>query len=232
MIDYKAYFTLSYGLYIVSSGDRNTGNGFIANSVFQVTADPPRIAVSCNKNNHTFKFLEKYGLFALSVLAQDASPEIISDFGYKSGNVFDKLRNHQVIYGETGVPVISADCLSYMECKVVQTFEVGTHVIFIGELMHSVMLDETRKCMTYDYYRNVKRGAAPKNAPTYVDKSLLDPVKKDNINFQSYKCSVCGYVYDESQGDESQGVMPGTKFSDVSDLWKCPLCGTGKEDFE
>ena len=32
-----------------------------------------------------------------------------------------------------------------------------------------------------------------------------------------YKCTVCGYVYDE----EKEGV----KFADLPDYWTCPLCG-------
>ncbi len=39
-----------------------------------------------------------------------------------------------------------------------------------------------------------------------------------------YKCTVCGYVYDE----EKEGV----KFADLPEDWTCPLCGVGKELFE
>jgi rubredoxin len=39
-----------------------------------------------------------------------------------------------------------------------------------------------------------------------------------------YKCTVCGYIYDE----EKEGV----KFEELSDDWSCPLCGVGKELFE
>ena len=39
-----------------------------------------------------------------------------------------------------------------------------------------------------------------------------------------YRCSTCGYVYDE----EKEGV----KFADLPDNWSCPVCGEGKEGFE
>ncbi len=232
MIDLNAFFTLSYGLYIVTSGTHDSANGFIANSVFQVTAEPPRIAVSCNKNNYTHDFLEKSGLFALSVLANNASPELISDFGYKSGRVMNKFEGKIIKYGVSGVPVVIQNCLSYFECKIVQKVDVGTHRIFIGELLHSEMLDKKNQCMTYDFYRNVRKGAAPKNAPTYIEKSGIDVHKKDSNEKSSYKCNVCGYIYDVSEGAPSNGVAPGTPFSQIPGSWKCPLCGTGKEDFE
>ena len=43
-----ALHSISYGLYIVASGDgRRLGQ--IANTVFQVSSDPPTLAVSINK---------------------------------------------------------------------------------------------------------------------------------------------------------------------------------------
>jgi rubredoxin len=45
-------------------------------------------------------------------------------------------------------------------------------------------------------------------------------------------CTVCGYVYDESQGDADSGIAPGTKFEDIPEDWVCPVCGVGKDQFE
>ena len=46
-----------------------------------------------------------------------------------------------------------------------------------------------------------------------------------------YVCEVCGYIYDEEQGDPENGVAPGTQWKDVPETWVCPLCGVGKELF-
>jgi len=48
---------------------------------------------------------------------------------------------------------------------------------------------------------------------------------------KKYKCEVCGYIYDPSEGDSDSGIQPGTAFDDIPDDWECPLCGVGKEDF-
>ena len=45
-----------------------------------------------------------------------------------------------------------------------------------------------------------------------------------------YVC-VCGYVYDEAVGEESQNVPAGTKWEDVTEDFNCPICGLGKENF-
>lgn len=47
-----------------------------------------------------------------------------------------------------------------------------------------------------------------------------------------YKCMVCGYVYDEEEGDLGQDVTPGTVWEQVSEDWVCPVCGVNKNQFE
>lgn len=49
---------------------------------------------------------------------------------------------------------------------------------------------------------------------------------------KSYVCTVCGYVYDPSVGDEDNGIAPGTAFEDIPEEWVCPLCGATKDVFE
>ncbi|MBE3580728.1 MAG: rubredoxin [Thermoanaerobacteraceae bacterium] len=49
---------------------------------------------------------------------------------------------------------------------------------------------------------------------------------------EKYICTVCGYVYDPSQGDPENGIPAGTPFSDLPEEWVCPLCSADKEMFE
>jgi rubredoxin len=47
-----------------------------------------------------------------------------------------------------------------------------------------------------------------------------------------WKCQICGYIYDPTEGDLKSDVMPGTKFEDLPDDWVCPECGASKDEFE
>ncbi|MCX8030372.1 MAG: rubredoxin [Thermodesulfovibrionales bacterium] len=49
---------------------------------------------------------------------------------------------------------------------------------------------------------------------------------------EKWKCSICGYVYDPEQGDESSGIPAGTPFEKLPDNWVCPICGASKDNFE
>ena len=173
MISYEALFKVTYGLYIVSSGSSDSGNGFISNTIFQVTAEPPRFAACCSKNNHTATIIRDRMAFSVSVLHKDTPATLIARFGYKTGKDFNKLEGMQIRYGETGVPVVLDECIAFLECRVTNTIDLGTHWLFIADLVHSEVLDDTREPLTYQYYRETKKGMAPKNAPTYIDRSKL-----------------------------------------------------------
>jgi rubredoxin len=160
-------------------------------------------------------------VFSVSVLAQSASSEIFGKFGYRSGRSFDKMAGTSVKYGKTGVPIVLDESIAYFECKVIQTLDVGTHLLFIGELLEAESTDDSKEPLTYSYYRQVKKGVAPKNAPTYIDKSKLDV--KSGSGLKKFKCAVCGYIYDES-------AEP-VRFADLADDWVCPVCGSEKSEF-
>ena len=49
---------------------------------------------------------------------------------------------------------------------------------------------------------------------------------------RSWRCMVCGYVYDPAKGDSERGIQPGIKFEDLPSDWTCPICGAQKDQFE
>ena len=49
---------------------------------------------------------------------------------------------------------------------------------------------------------------------------------------KKWQCIVCGFIYDEEEGLEEEGIAAGTRWEDIPDDWVCPECGVSKEDFE
>jgi rubredoxin len=47
-----------------------------------------------------------------------------------------------------------------------------------------------------------------------------------------YRCTVCGHIYDPEEGDEQNGIAPGTAFEDLPPGWSCPVCGAPKDEYE
>lgn len=50
--------------------------------------------------------------------------------------------------------------------------------------------------------------------------------------FRKWQCTVCGFIYCEEEGMPEEGIVPGTRWEDISEDWLCPDCGVGKVDFE
>ena len=222
----KALHKLSYGLYVISSRKGDKLNGQIANTVFQVTSEPPTIAVSINKNNLTHEFITKSRVFTASVLCQDTPLSFIGRFGFKSGRDIDKFEGINYKIGETQAPVVIDNAVAYLEAKVVQEVDMGTHTISIGELVGADIIT-AEECMTYEYYHQVKRGTTPKTAPVYVGEK-----KEEVVQSAKYQCAVCGYIYDPELGDPDGDIKPGTPFEEIPDDWVCPVCGAAKSKFE
>ncbi|MEA1964613.1 MAG: flavin reductase family protein, partial [Candidatus Aerophobetes bacterium] len=129
----KALYKISYGLYVISSRKEGRLNGQIANTLFQVTAEPPSVAVSINKENLTHQFIEKSRVFAASVLSEDTSLNFIGHFGFKSGREIDKFTQVHYKIGKTGAPLVLDNTLACLEVRVIKEVDAGTHTIFIGK---------------------------------------------------------------------------------------------------
>ncbi len=227
----SAFHKLSYGLYVVTSGEEGKFNGQIANTVFQITSEPPTIAVSINKQNFTHEHIAASRRFAVSILEEATPMTMIGRFGFKCGREINKLEDIQCRTGKTGIPIVIDHAVAYIEAEVASEMDCGTHTIFLGRIVECDILDATAEPMTYAYYHKVKGGKAPKNAPTYQKEEApksAAPVAKA----ARFVCTVCGYVYDPEKGDPEGNVKPGTHFEELPADWVCPVCGAEKDKFE
>jgi flavin reductase (DIM6/NTAB) family NADH-FMN oxidoreductase RutF len=167
-MDIKTLYKVSYGMYIVCSKKGDKLNGQLANTVFQVTSEPPTIAISINKKNLTHDYIDESKVFTASILGISTPLPFIARFGFRSGRDFNKLEGVKYQLGKTAAPVIIENTLGFIEARVTKQMDVSTHTVFIGEITEAEILDEKQECMTYGYYQQVKRGTTPSTAPTYI----------------------------------------------------------------
>ncbi len=226
----NALYKIPYGLYAVCSRKKDKLNGQIVNALFQVTSKPPTVAVSINRNNFTHECINSSKAFSASILCEDTPMKFIGTFGFKSGRETDKFKDVKYNLGKTGSPVILQCSLGYLEAKVIDSVNVGTHTIFIGEVVESKIIKDD-SVLTYEFYHKIKGGYSPKTAPTYRGEDIKNKKKEEN-KMDKYVCTVCGYVYDPEKGDPENNIPAGTKFEDLPEDWVCPVCGAEKSAFE
>ncbi|MBU4190088.1 MAG: flavin reductase family protein, partial [Candidatus Thermoplasmatota archaeon] len=114
----KALYKVSYGMYVISSIMDEKINGQIANTVFQVTSEPPAVAVSINKQNLTHKYIQESKVFTVSILSKETPMKFIGHFGFKSGRELDKFKETDYKVGVTGAPVVLENIIGYLEAEV------------------------------------------------------------------------------------------------------------------
>jgi rubredoxin len=61
--------------------------------------------------------------------------------------------------------------------------------------------------------------------------SNQESVVSEVIEYKSWVCLICGWIYNEEEGLPDEGIAAGTRFDDIPDDWRCPLCDVGKADF-
>ena len=177
-MDTSALFKIGYGLYVLSANEQGKDNGCILNSVMQVTSDPCQLVVCVNKNNYTCEMIQHTKKFNLSVLTEEASFDLFKNFGYQSGRNTDKFTNFvDVKRSPNGIYYITKDTNAYMSAYVQQEIDLGTHIMFIAQLVEAEVLSE-KPTVTYDFYqKNIKP------APQKTEK-------------KGWRCKICGYIYE------------------------------------
>ena len=217
MIDKKLYYDMTYGLFILGcQTPEGRSTGCTVNTVFQLTSEPPVLAVSVNHKNYTNEIMKKTGRVAISVLNQDADLSVIGGMGFRSGRDTDKFAEVPHIVRPDGLPIVVEGCCGFFVCKVTGSMELSTHTLFLCEVQEGYRTGLGQvPPMTYAYYHNVKKGTEPPTAPTYI---APDSAEK---KADKWVCSVCKYEY--------KGDVP---FEELPDDWVCPICKQPKSVFE
>ncbi len=201
-MDNKAFFKLSYGVFMLSTKCGDKVNGCITNTCMQVANSPVRVAISVLNTNYTCDLIKESGVFALSLLDETTTFETIKHWGFQSGHNVDKLADLPLPEDVNGVPYLSWSTCAVLSCKVVDKIDLGSHTMFIGEVVDAVVTGDKNPLTYADYHNKVK----PKPEAPKTERKI-----------KAWKCKICGYIYEGSELPED---------------FLCPLCGHPKEDFE
>jgi len=179
-LDLNALRMLTYGLYVVTSHFDDKLNGLICNAAIQVAQNPTRIAICINKTELTHEYIMHSSEFALSILDESTPMTFIGLFGFKSGRDIDKLSHVAFKKVVTGCPIVTENSLAALEAKVSNQVDVGSHTLFIGDIISTEILKEG-KPLTYAFYHEHLKGKTPEKAPTYIkeEKQRRHEEKKD-----------------------------------------------------
>ena len=132
-------------------------NGCIINTCVQVANDPTRIAISCQSENLTREMIERTGVFNVSVLTEDVPFETIRHFGMQTGREVNKLDSWaEAKRSHNGLLYLTENVNAMFSCKVVDKKDLGSHMMFIGEVTESKVLSKVPSCTCAHYHKAIK----------------------------------------------------------------------------
>jgi len=178
-MDTNALFKIGYGLYVLTANENGKDNGCIINTVMQVTSNPCMIAIAVNKQNYTNEMVSRTRKFNISTLAEGVNFDLFKRFGFQSGREVNKFDGFfDTKRSNNGVLYITQNTNSYMSAYVQQEIDLGTHTMFIGQLVDSVCFNDI-PTVTYDFYqKNIK------------------PKPENTAPKKGWRCKICGYIYE------------------------------------
>ena len=140
-MDSKAFFKLSYGVYIISTSADNKEGGCVINTLTQVTSSPARLSIALNKENYTLKLIETSGTFSAAVLSDDVEMDLIRRFGFQCGKDVKKYDGIPQGRDSLNNPYPTEGVCARFTCRVVSSMDVGSHMIIVGEVVEAEVLD-------------------------------------------------------------------------------------------
>ena len=187
---------------MVTTGDGNGIDDIITIAwTGTINSDPPMVSISVRKSRYSHELLTKNGEFVINLVTKDLCYAM--DYcGVKSGRDVDKFADLQMPKDCNDIPYMGWNACAVISGKVVEQQDLGTHTLFIAEVVDAKLINENAPLTYADYQTKVK----PKAEPKAQDKKIV-----------GWRCRICNYVYEGSE-------LPAD--------FTCPICGHGVEDFE
>jgi len=210
---------ISYGFYVLATKDGNGApKGCIVNTLSQATVTPEKVLITVNKQNYTHDVLLAGKAFTVTMLDESAPFSLFENFGFRSGREADKFAGVKCLKAANGVPYLTENASGFVSGTVIETIDLGTHTLFVGQVEEKGLLSEIAS-LTYAYYQ-----AHTKPRPKPAARA-------------GWRCKICGYVYD---GDNlpADFVCPLCKHGaadfepieppkplEPKKVWRCKVCG-------
>lgn len=125
--------TWASGVSIVTAHHDGVDHGLTVSSFASVSLDPPQVLAVVAKVRRTLPLLQQSGAFAVCILAADQI-SISNRFASSDTEFTNRFEGLEVFRAETGAPII-AGSLAWLDCSVVDTWDVGNNIIFLGQVL-------------------------------------------------------------------------------------------------
>jgi flavin reductase (DIM6/NTAB) family NADH-FMN oxidoreductase RutF len=155
----KVTWKIPNALALVGSRAGDEWNAMTTSWITQLSMDPVLIGIGVDNSAVTHRLISDGGSFTVNLWSADETRVFVK---FSKPATFEEmaLNGRSVSEGVTGAPVFD-EAIAYLDCEVRHTHDLGTHTLFIGEVIDAgIRDDEARSASMSDTrmkYGGVKR---------------------------------------------------------------------------
>ena len=146
-------------LALIGSRSGEERNGMTASWITQLSMEPVLIGVGVDNTAVTHRLISEGGSFTVN-LWNSEDTRVFVKFSKPATYADGTLNGRAVREATTGAPVFT-EAIAWMDCEVRHAIDLGTHTLFVGELVDGdIQIDEARSASMSDTrmkYGGVKR---------------------------------------------------------------------------
>ncbi|MCY4422346.1 MAG: flavin reductase family protein [Acidimicrobiaceae bacterium] len=146
-------------LALIGSRSGDERNGMTARWITQLSMEPVLIGVGVDNTAVTHRLISEGGSFTVNLWNAEET-RVFVKFSKPATYADGTLNGRAVREATTGAPVFT-EAIAWMDCEVRHAIDLGTHTLFVGELVDGdIHIDEARSASMSDTrmkYGGVKR---------------------------------------------------------------------------
>ena len=146
-------------LALVGSAAGGERNGMTTSWITQLSMDPVLIGVGVDNKAVTHRLITEGRSFTVNLWSSDDT-KVFVKFSKPAADDGEALNGRPVHTEVTGAPVFD-EAIAWMDCEVRHSLDLGTHTLFVGEIVAAAIVDdETRPAAMSD--TRMKYGGVPR----------------------------------------------------------------------
>lgn len=142
------------GVAIVTGCHAGVFHGMTANSFNSIALTPPTVLVALQQSTRTQRLVQAGGVFGITILDVNQK-DLARRFAGQTQIDKPRFEGIETFTMVTGAPLIKGG-LAYLDCQVVQAFDVGATTAFIGEVLATQTFDNSHAPLLY-FNRNWRK---------------------------------------------------------------------------
>jgi flavin reductase (DIM6/NTAB) family NADH-FMN oxidoreductase RutF len=139
----RACWKIPNALVLVGSASGDRWNAMTTTWVTQLSMEPVLVGVGVDNTAVTHQLISEGGSFTVNLWPSDDT-KVFVKFSKPAVRDGDTLNGFPVSPAPSGAPVF-AGALAWFDCGVRQRLDLGTHTLFVGEVLDVAILDDDRR---------------------------------------------------------------------------------------